>query len=237
MAPILRFAAERSLPVIEDAACALGATYHGVHAGSLGDVACFSFHPRKIITTGEGGLITTQDPALASKLRLLCSHGGSPRELYLEFIAAGYNYRLSDINAAVGIVQMKKLEDLLLKRRTIAIRYLEILGDVAGISLPSEPVGLRHTFQSFVILLDSGLDRDSVIRHMRSKGVEVTLGTYSLSCQPAYGGKASTRRTSLSRSQRAFHSSLTLPLFPQMTMDQVDEVCEVLRQSLAMAAE
>ncbi len=176
--------------MIEDAACALGAEYFGRQAGSLGDVGCFSFHPRKVITTGEGGMITCRDHDLADRMRLLSTHGGRRAELFVEFDEAGFNYRLSDINAAVGLAQMEKLERILVERRALAACYTEALGDWDLVRPPLTAQGCVHTFQSYVVMLDHRVNRDDVVREMRSREVEVTLGTYALHSQPSSLGSS-----------------------------------------------
>ncbi len=133
MDPINRIAEQHGIPVIEDAACALGATYHGREAGTLSLAGVFSFHPRKIITTAEGGMITTSDAALAERIRVLRSHGSVRGSHFMSFVDAGYNYRLSDVHAAIGIAQMTRLDDILQRRRDLAAEYDLALADVDGV--------------------------------------------------------------------------------------------------------
>jgi perosamine synthetase len=235
MAGVMEFAHRHGLRVIEDAACALGARYRGRFCGAIGDVGCFSFHPRKSITTGEGGMIVTDDDAVAARIRLLRSHGGVRPEgaAYLEFHAAGFNYRLSDLQAAVGVAQLEKLEWVLQRRRELAGRLTGLLGQVRGVTPPIEPEGCLHTYQSYVVLLDDALDRDRVIAAMGRRDIETTLGTYALHAQPffreAYGYTAG----DLPGSHRAFRQSLTLPLYPQMEPDDPERVVEALASAIA----
>jgi perosamine synthetase len=213
MDPILTMARRHGLAVVEDAACALGTTYRGEPVGALGAAGCFSFHPRKSITTGEGGMVTTNDPDLADRLRLLRSHGGIRRGNRFTFEAAGYNYRLSDILAAIGIAQLDKLDWILQRRREIAARYRELLADVPGITAPFDPAWGGHVYQSFVLLVDETIDRDAVIAALAAEGIETTLGTYALHCQPYFQREYGYRSGDLPASQAAFERSLTLPLF------------------------
>ena len=212
------------VPVIEDAACALGATYRGRAAGALGRAGCFSFHPRKSITTGEGGMVTTDDPAFADDLRLLRSHGGVRANGRFTFQAAGFNYRLSDILAAVGVAQMRRLDDLLAGRRRIAAWYEERLGDQERLRLPVTPEQCTHTYQSFVVLLDEDVNRDSIIAGLRDEGIETTLGTYALHAQPFFASRLDLRGGDRPASYRAYQGSLALPLHPGLSEGDVDMV-------------
>lgn len=225
-------AAAAGVPVIEDAACALGATYKGRQAGSLSEVACFSFHPRKVITTGEGGMITTSDQALADRMRLLSTHGGRRGELFVEFDEAGFNYRLSDINAAVGVAQMKKLTMILEQRRALAAVYTAALADVVGVRPPITAPDCEHTFQSYVVMLDEGIDRDDVIRRLRAADVETTLGTYALHSEPFFTRMLGIDDAALPNASAAFARSLTLPLYPGMTEVDVLRVVKALKVAM-----
>ena len=219
--------------MVEDAACALGASYDGRMAGSLGTVAAFSFHPRKILTTGEGGVLTTNDERIESRVSLLCSHGGRRSDLFFEFEDAGFNYRLSDINAAIGIVQMSRLEDLLTRRRNVAALYSHLLGSVSGVNPPTEPARRTHAYQSYVTILEDGIDRDRVIRHLRDQGVESTLGTYALSQQPYMKKVLKVASEEFPVADRIARQSLTLPLHPEMSSDDVALVLHALKAALA----
>jgi perosamine synthetase len=235
MDPILEVAARHELVVIEDAACALGATYGGREAGTFGTAGCFSFHPRKSITTGEGGMITTSDDALADRIRLLRSHGGVREENRFTFEAAGFNYRMSDILAAVGVAQMRKLPAFLEARRRVAGWYAAALADVASVRLPTVPAGSEHTYHSDVVLLDEDLDRDQTIRRLRDDQIETTLGTYALHVQPYFSRSYGYRPGDRPRSRRAFDSSLALPLYGAMTEGDVARVADRLQAALAVA--
>jgi dTDP-4-amino-4,6-dideoxygalactose transaminase len=234
MDPLMDFARRHDLAVIEDAACALGAVYVGRHCGTIGHMGCFSFHPRKSITTGEGGMIVTGDEMLAERIRLLRSHGGVRQEgaAYLRFEAAGFNYRLSDLQAAVGVAQMGKFEWVLERKRELACRLTELLRTVKGITPPFEPAGCLHTFQSYVVMLDDDLDRDQVIAAMRRRDVETTLGTYALHAQPFFQRTYGYTPGDLPGSYRVFRQSLTLPLYPQMEPQDPERVVTALESSI-----
>jgi len=231
--PCLAFAREHGLAVIEDAACALGSTYRSRPCGSLGDVGCFSFHPRKVITTGEGGMVVTDDDDLAERLRLFRSHGGVRAGGRFTFEEAGFNYRLSDVHAALGIAQMRRLPDILARRRSLAGRLTGHLADMAGITAPAEPSWAGHIYQAYVALLDEGIDRDAVVVALKARGVESTIGTYALHAQPFFGRAYGYKPGDLPCSFAAARRSLALPLFPQMSEAQVDVVAEGLVAALA----
>lgn len=228
MDPILDIARRHGLPVVEDAACALSATYHGVQAGALGTAGVFSFHPRKLITTGEGGLVSTDDDEVAERIRVLRAHGARRGELYMEFIDAGYNYRLSDVHSAIGIAQMAKLDGIISARRSLASLYTSALDGVDGVRVPTVPDDVEHSYQSYVVLLDSGIDRDEVIRQMQRRDIETTLGTYSMHLQPYFRERFGIADAALPNATRAQHSALTLPLSPQMTDRDIAEVVDAL---------
>jgi dTDP-4-amino-4,6-dideoxygalactose transaminase len=232
MVPIMALARAHGLSVVEDAACAIGTTHGGRRVGGFGHANCFSFHPRKVITTGEGGMITTDDDGLAERIALLRSHGGVRRDGRFTFEAAGFNYRMSDLQAAVGVAQMRKLDGLIARKRQMAARLTELLDGVGGITLPREPSWGGHIFQSYVVLLDEGLDRDAVIGLMREQGVETTLGTYALHAQPFYAREYHYEPGDLPGSYRAFRQSLTLPLYPQLQEADLDRIAATLRRAL-----
>jgi dTDP-4-amino-4,6-dideoxygalactose transaminase len=235
MDPINEIAAAHGLPVIEDAACALSATYKGRAAGTIGTAGVFSFHPRKIITTGEGGMITTDDAALADTIRVLRTHGAVRGDLFMSFIDAGYNYRLSDLHAAVGIAQMAKLDAIVEARQTLAAGLTERVSHLPGVSAPTVPAGSRHSFQSYVVLLDDDIDRDQVIRLMKERDIETTLGTYSMHLQPYFRTRFGISDEALPNATRAHNSALTLPLYPQLEDGDLDRIADALAQSVELA--
>jgi perosamine synthetase len=230
---ILEAAADRNLPVIEDAATTIGARYYDRFCGNLTKLGCFSFHPRKIITTGEGGMITTNDDELAEKIRLLRSHGGVRAGNWFRYEAAGFNYRLSDLQGAMGVAQMEKLPEIVRKRRVLALALTERLKGVPGIRTPVEPEWGGAIYQSYVILVDDGVDRNRVVEAMKLKGIETTLGTYALHAQPFFQGKYGYRNGQLPNSYAAFTRTVTLPLYPQMSDGDLDCLADALQDVLA----
>ncbi|OPZ81350.1 MAG: UDP-4-amino-4-deoxy-L-arabinose--oxoglutarate aminotransferase [bacterium ADurb.Bin429] len=203
--------------------------------GTRGDLGCFSFHPRKSVTTGEGGMITTNRDDLAERIRVLRSHGGVRGDYYLVFEDAGFNYRMSDLQAAVGVAQMRKLPAILARKRELARYYTELLHDMPGVTPPVEPEGCLHTFQTYVVVLDEALDRDAVITALRKRDIETTLGTYALHAQPFFQRAYGYAPGDLPVSYRLFRQTLSLPLFAQMTGEDQERVVEALAEVIAVA--
>jgi perosamine synthetase len=235
MDPILEIARAHGLEVIEDAAPALGATYKGRRIGAIGRLTCFSFHPRKSITTGEGGMVTTDDEDLAQRMRALRTHGMSvpaevrhrvDRVIIEEYVEVGYNYRLTDIQAAIGIEQMKRLDGLLERRIALARRYSRLLSQVQGIVTPFEPDYGRHTFQSYMILLEGPWPRDAVMQQLLDRGISTRRGVMAVHLEPCYRGDFG--HLSLPVTSHVARQGLILPLYPQMTEAEQDYVIEAL---------
>lgn len=226
--PILAIADEYNLAVIEDAATAIGAKYYDRYCGNLSTMGCFSFHPRKVITTGEGGMIITNDDALAEKIRLLRSHGGVRMGAWFQYEAAGFNYRLSDILSAMGVAQMEKLPWLIERKRELAASLSGRLKNIAGVRIPLEPKWGGHIYQSYVILVDEGFDRDRIVEGMKARGIETTLGTYALHDQPFFQREFGYQTSQLPNSHAAFRRTITLPLYPQMNESDLDLVADAL---------
>lgn len=226
MAGITALADDRGWRVVEDAACAIGAQRDGIACGAFRDVGCFSFHPRKIITTGEGGMVTTDDDELADRLGLLRNHGGRRLEGRYHYEAAGFNYRMSDLQAAMGVAQMRKLPWILERRRALASRMSSGLAGTAGIRLPATESGADPTFQSYVVMLPTAEGREGTIKRLRDLGIESTIGTYGLHLEPYFVRTVGNRPSDLPNATEAALRSLTLPLYPGMSEADVDRVAE-----------
>jgi dTDP-4-amino-4,6-dideoxygalactose transaminase len=206
------------LPILEDAAGALAARRQGRACGSLGLLGCLSFHPRKIVTTGEGGAVTTNDDEVAAAVGALRNHGW--RSLVpADMPAPGFNYRLSDILAAVGIPQMSRLDELLAERTRIADAYSERLRDLP-VLLPSADDGDVHGWQAYVVQLD---DRDRVLAGLRAQGIEAQIGTYALHLLGAYADQGD-----FPGAARVFERALALPFHTLLTDGELDRVTEAL---------
>ena len=236
----LRALADRhGLFLVEDAACAAGATYRGRPAGSLADVATFSFHGRKGITAGEGGALLTDREDVATLARKLHSYGveGALTRAELSslpipvFDELGYNYRLSDISAAIMLAQLDRLPDLVAARRAVASRYGELLADLDLVTLPVEAEGRTHPWQSYVVTLDPSLDRGVVALALRERGIGCTFGTYASHLQPLYGETAP-----CPVSADLFARHLAIPMHANLTERQVETVAETLTKVVGDAA-
>jgi dTDP-4-amino-4,6-dideoxygalactose transaminase len=232
----LRQVADRhGLWVVEDAAAAAGATYKGRPAGSLADAAAFSFHGRKGITSGEGGALTSDREDLiahARKLHAFGIEGARARETSLdlpvpEFDELGYNYKMSELAAAVMIVQLGRLPDLVARRREVAQAYAERLSDIEEIRLPVQLSDRTTVWQAYLLELAEGSPRGKIARYLRERGVQCNIGTYASHVQPLYNSQAH-----CPVSARLFERHLAIPMHANLTDDDVDRVCETLRAAI-----
>jgi len=235
MDPIMEFAGEHGLKVIEDAACAFGATYRGRKAGTIGDIGCFSFHARKGLTTGEGGMIVTADRSLAEKMRHLSVFGmktawdreGSKGFSVPTFTDIGFNYKMSDITAAIGVVQLRRLDKVLAKKRKLAKQWNKLLSGIKNIEPPFVDRKVSHVYQTYAALLDRKIDRNRIIDKLAKLGVQANIGTYASHIQPVYKS-----RDRCPTSFDIFNRALALPLYYGMTDTQVEEAAGTLRRVL-----
>jgi perosamine synthetase len=237
MPAILEIARKYNLPVVEDAACALGAKLHGRQAGTWGLMGCFSFHPRKAITTGEGGMITTNDARLASRIKALRNHGQDPDTPAPDFILPGFNYRMTEIQGALGMAQMAKLERIIAARRRLAAVYDRLLADTA-ITPPAVPAGGEPVYQSYVALLTEHLAgrRDELIRRSLAQGIETAIGTWHIPLTAYYHGRYGFERGAFPRADNIFDRALTLPLHEHISCSEQETVIRVLTESVAQSA-
>jgi perosamine synthetase len=252
MGPILNSAKRHNLWVIEDAACALGAWYHGRHAGTLGDIGCFSFHPRKSITTGEGGMITTAHPETDRLSRILRDHGASRSDFDEETLKSafllppynhlGYNYRMTDIQGALGCAQMERARWILEERTKRARFYDEILGPVEWLEVPRVPQGQVHGYQAYVCLFrpekptlqnveQLHRQRNALMMRLEEKGIATRQGTHAPVIQGYYVEKYKLRVQQFPNAYLADRLSLTLPLYPQLTEAEQEMVTNQLKHS------
>jgi dTDP-4-amino-4,6-dideoxygalactose transaminase len=242
---ILAVAHKHSLHVIEDAACAIGTEYDGRPVGGWGNAGCFSFHPRKVVTTGEGGMVTTNDEMLARKVAIFRNHGHnanlgpapSPQKPYImgHFDHLGYNLRLSDILASVGVAQMAKLDHLLAERQQLAARYGELLANIEEIALPAVPARCGHTYQSFVVrVLKGGMPlRNRIMEQLAEKNIQTRPGTHAAHRLAYYRDKYHIHADQFPVAAASEGTTMTLPMFPGMTEADQVRVATCLGDALA----
>jgi len=230
--------AEWDLPLVEDAACAIGSTVGGKPVGHGALLAAWSFHPRKLVTTGEGGMVTTDDAEWAARLRRLREHGmnasaaerhASNKPVLESYLEVGFNYRMTDVQAAIGLVQLGKLDAMIARRRELAARYDELLRGVAGLTPVRDPGHGQSNFQSYWVLLDDDfpVGRDDLLAALADAGVSARRGIMAAHLEPAY---ADHPRAPLPVTERLTRHSLILPLFHTMTEAQQDRVVAALRE-------
>ena len=229
MAAVNAIAARHGLAVIEDAACAIGARCGERLAGTLGAIGCFSLHPRKTLTTGEGGVLVTGDDALARRLARLRNHGIERTPGGPVFHEAGYNLRLTDIQSALGRAQLPHLAGWLSVRRSLAARYREALRPLAErglLSLPADHAG--HSWQTFMVVLADGIDRAAVIGALAGQGIEANLGAQCLSALPSFADVAAPSPVA----RRLFAQGLALPFCEQYGPSEVERVAGALAAAM-----
>jgi dTDP-4-amino-4,6-dideoxygalactose transaminase len=218
----------KDIPLVEDAACGLGTELNGKRAGSFGRTGCFSLHPRKAITTGEGGMITTNDADLARKMRAHRNHGMAPDAPRVEFVEAGHNLRMTEFQAALGLSQFTKLERIIAARTAGAKYYDERLRGT-DVTPPAIQPGGRHVYQSYVTLLPKGEGlRDRVIAHMKEAGIETTLGTYHMPAIKYYRERHGDTRGRFPVSEDISARTLTLPLYEGLGVTAQARVVDTL---------
>lgn len=249
MTPILEIAARHHLWVVEDAACAFGAWYHGAHAGTFGNTGCFSFHPRKSITTGEGGMILTGDTQMATLSRSLRDHGAERGDytrhhnkaafLLAEYNVLGYNYRMTDLQGAVGAVQMDRAAGILSDRTRLARRYDEMLHSLSWLCPPVVPEHYVHGYQAYVCLFQPESPRLTNVMHLyeqrndmmtrlEAKGIATRQGTHAPVLQGYYREKYALQPEQYPNATLADRLTVALPLYSQMTDDEQLYVVEAL---------
>jgi len=241
--PLRALCDERDIALLEDAACAIGTTYKGRPVGAGSGLAAFSFHPRKVITTGEGGMITTMSDSHAGRLRRLREHGmnvsASERhhqssvvvESYLE---VGFNYRMTDIQAAVGLVQLARLGDIVARRRQLAAAYQERLSGIEGIRFAADPPWGESNFQSMWVELpaESRVSRNAVLEYLLAEGISARRGIMAAHLEPPYAGCTVSLPVPLPVTERMTERSVILPLFHELTHAQVDRITEVFGRAV-----
>jgi dTDP-4-amino-4,6-dideoxygalactose transaminase len=249
LTPILELARRRKLWVLEDCACSLGGWYEGTHTGRFGDAGAFSFHPRKSITTGEGGMVITESEELAARLRSFRDHGSAPANggpapgfLLSDYDKLGFNFRLTDIQGALGSAQMERLDDVLGERRRRAALYDDALAGVSWLARPTTPSGRVHGYQAYVCLFqpeppslenvaDLGARRNELMSRLEERGIATRQGTHAPVLTTLYSERYGLRAEEFPNSVLADRLSLALPLFPQMTDAEQETVVSELERA------
>ena len=243
MDAINSLAKKHDLKVIEDAACAIGTKYKGKPVGGLGDVGCFSFHPRKILTTGEGGMVTTNLPYIAKQVQNLRNHGatGMPAGesapwTMANFDVLGFNFRLSDIQAAVGVAQVSKLDKQLAERNQAAYQYSYFLSEVDEVILPTKitaPELEGHTFQSYVIRIQRGqMARNQIMLELAKRDIQTRPGTHAVHRLGYYREKYQIHSNAFPNANLCEDTTITLPIFPGITADDQQLIVQIVKQAL-----
>ena len=248
-----KLAKEYNLQVIEDAACALGATIEGAHQGTFGNTSCVSFHPRKSITTGEGGMVLTDDTTLAKRMRELRTHGSTVSAdardkgkgfLLPEFNEAGYNYRMTDVQGAMGLAQIKKLDLIIAEKRKGAATYNELISRMLPEFIaPIEPKGYFHTYQSYVCMLDierlgigsiaeGGKHRNILLQKLEDIGIATRQGTHAVHMLGYYRNRFGYVPEDYENAYACDHLSITLPLYVGITAEDQEYIIKTIRKTI-----
>lgn len=245
LSALLALAKRHGIILIEDAACAAGSQIRidgqwNYVGKPHGQIACFSFHPRKVISTGEGGMLTTASVEFDRNFKLLRQHGmsvpdtvrhGSPLVIFEDYLEVGFNYRMTDMQAAVGRKQLPKLQDIVARRRAIASRYAELLGNIEGLRLPLEPDSARSNWQSYCVRLPDRVDQKAVMQSLLNRGIATRRGIMCSHRESAYSGDK--QRHDLRQSELAQDRSILLPIYAQMTEEDQIRVADELRVELS----
>ncbi len=244
MERIMSLAERHGLSVVEDAACAIGSEVkingHWERIGRpLGEIACFSLHPRKLLTVGDGGVLTTSNPEFDRQFRLWRQHGmsvsdavrhGSPTVIFEEYPIPGFNYRLTDLQAAVGREQLKRLDIIVSRRRELAASYKRMLSGINSVAAPEEPEWAKTNWQSYCVRLPDGADQRHVMQHMLDRGIATRRGVMCVHLERAYSSME--QRFALPESEKAQSGCIILPLFHEMTEVMQEKVVSVLHEAL-----
>jgi perosamine synthetase len=225
MDKIIEIASEFNLKIIEDAACALGAEFISKKIGTFGDLGCFSLHPRKAITTGEGGIICTNNDVLASKIRSLRNHGIQNIDGNIDFIFAGLNYRLTDFQAVLGTSQLIDLDSDIDHRIKIAQQYNRYFNNKEYITFPETFDNRKMVYQTYHVLLDNKINRKDLIKYLTVNGIETNLGAQALNSLSYYVKKYNFDEYEFPNATNAFYNGLALPIGNHITFEDVEYIC------------
>ncbi|MGV3684489.1 MAG: DegT/DnrJ/EryC1/StrS family aminotransferase [Daejeonella sp.] len=231
-----------NLKIVEDGACAAGSALNDIPAGGLGDIGCFSFHPRKSVTTGEGGMLTTNDDEIAVRLDRLRNHGASiseeqrhhgPKPYILSaFEMVGYNYRMTDIQGAIGVVQLKKLDSFIDERQKWADFYKEELKDVKWLKTPEVPEGYKHGWQSYVTYVDESIapmKRNDIMELLQQKGISTRPGTHAVHMLEVYAKMYNIKPNDYPEAFKADQFSMSIPMHNKMVKEDYEYIVQALK--------
>ncbi|GFK94829.1 UDP-4-amino-4-deoxy-L-arabinose--oxoglutarate aminotransferase [Fundidesulfovibrio magnetotacticus] len=227
---VLALGERLGIPVVSDSAESLGASYKGRRIGGVSPIGFFSFFPNKTVTTGEGGMITCSDDAFAERCRVLLNQGQEGR---YNHVALGFNYRMTDIAAALGIVQLSRLDSIVAEKNNIVAAYREFLADAPGVSLPVEPAYVtQHSWYMFAVQVDEAI-RDAVVAHLKDKGVDTRLSFPPIHNQPYYRERFGSKAEDLPVTWRTWRRLINLPIWPGLTREQIAYVAATLKEAVA----
>jgi dTDP-4-amino-4,6-dideoxygalactose transaminase len=231
------------LKIVEDGACAAGSAFKGRSAGSLGDIGCFSFHPRKSITTGEGGMLTTNDDALAEKLNMLRNHGASVSEeqrhkgpkpyILPEFDMVGFNYRMTDLQGAIGVVQLSKLDKFIDERDQWANYYHAELSKVSWLRIPKYEANFKHGWQSYVLFVDevkAPIKRNDLMEYLQQRGISTRPGTHAVHMLGFYKNAFNIDAQDYPGAYQANEFSMSIPLHNRMTSEDYEYIVKTISE-------
>lgn len=232
MGPLIEIKEKYGIFIIEDAACSLGAEYNGIKTGKLADITCFSFHPRKVITTGEGGMAVTNEASLAEELGALKKFGLKTKDGGISFVIFGTNYKLSDVLSAIGLAQIKKIDSIIDRRIELANYYNKLLEETESIRPPQKAVNAKHIYQTYAVYIEKEGVRDKIIEELRKENIETQIGTYALHMLPSYKGVKKIGK--LERAEKLYKNLLALPMCHSMTNEDqeyvVSKIEKIMRQ-------
>ena len=219
------------LLLIEDAACSLGSEYSGKKTGSMADVTCFSFHPRKMITTGEGGMITTDNEEIAEEIKSLKRFGLIPTSTGQEFARIGTNSKLSDILSAIGISQLEKIDEFIDKRISLAKNYTNLLQEVATVKTPEKEEDAKHVYQTYAVYISANGLRDKIIQGLKEKNIEAQIGTYAVHLQKAFENYG--QIGDLAVAEKLYRNLLALPMYHSLTFEDQERVVREVKKIIS----
>jgi perosamine synthetase len=225
---VMNIAKEHNLHVIEDAACALGATQNGKKVGSFGDFGSFSLHPRKSVTSGEGGVLTTNNSDYSAKVKILRNHGIEMQDGKMEFVEAGYNYRMTDFQAALAFSQIQRIENILKLKQKLAEVYLSEIKN-SKITLPVVPSDRNHTWQTFHIIVDDTLKQNEVLDFLRNNKIGANYGAQCIPAMKYYVNKYNLEyKEKFPNAYKAYSQGIAVPLYEKLNEDTVYKISQIL---------